>query len=128
VPGNEPSNTADYPSSSSENCHRCRQELSFPMGLISLQIAPCSPQVSVRKGISVAHVFGAQCEMSSGGNACEEAMSEADKSFIWGSRCAHCGKIVLDVVRAVIHARAVYHCACWLQVISASARPEARDR
>jgi hypothetical protein len=42
---------------------------------------------------------------------------------LWGAACARCAQPVLDTVRAVIHRRALYHAACWLQLMSAAARP-----
>jgi hypothetical protein len=43
---------------------------------------------------------------------------------IWGGPCARCGQRVLDITRAVIHRRALYHSACWLQLMSVAATTE----
>jgi hypothetical protein len=54
-------------------------------------------------------------------------MSANDVTFdavcIWGSACARCGQPVLDVVRGIIHRRALYHSACWLQLMSVAPSP-----
>jgi len=35
--------------------------------------------------------------------------------------CVRCGRSVIDIFRAVVHRRAMYHAECWLQLMSAAA-------
>ena len=46
---------------------------------------------------------------------------------ISGAVCACCGQLLVDVIRAVIHRRALYHGACWLQLMSARPTQSARS-
>ena len=38
--------------------------------------------------------------------------------------CVRCGRSVIDILRAVVHRRAMYHAACWLQLMPAAALPK----
>ena len=47
-----------------------------------------------------------------------------DDVCLWGGACARCGQPVLDIARGVIQRRALYHSACWLQLMSAASSTE----
>ena len=36
--------------------------------------------------------------------------------------CVRCGRPVMDVFRAVVYRRAMYHAECWLQLVAAPAQ------
>jgi hypothetical protein len=39
--------------------------------------------------------------------------------------CVRCGRPVMDLFRAVVHWRAMYHAECWLHLMSAAAERKA---
>ena len=48
-----------------------------------------------------------------------------DTAFASGDRCTTCREPVLDITRAVIYRRLLYHLPCWLQMTFAVASAEA---
>ena len=44
-----------------------------------------------------------------------------EEAVVPSGSCVRCGRSVIDIFRAVVHRREMYHAECWLQLMSAAA-------
>ena len=47
-----------------------------------------------------------------------------EEPVVRAGSCVRCGRSVIDIFRAVVHRRAMYHAECWLRLMSAAAQRE----
>jgi hypothetical protein len=47
---------------------------------------------------------------------------------VLGGGCVRCGRPIIDVFRAVVHHRVMYHPECWLQLMSAAHLKESNSK